>query len=296
MARMSRRQPLVVICNGRTGKALASLSVPNRLYHQWAFSPDSRKFALLSADVAKNKTSERADSPWDTLIGTDFRGPKAPNEAVALRLIDPETGATLRRLDGDFSPHGFAWSPDSRRLLVASMGMNERSPTRDLTCWDAVTGRRLWTREWLPTRHSKVLGMTCSPDGKHVAVTARLTIVGKGFDQVELWLHILETENGKRVLEKKLDRLVGRNRSGAAPAWGPESNRVLAGSVVADAKTGKVLFDLFPDRGDDLAPAFSAVWQPGGKLLAIWQDGNTPVHLIFAETGKTVRQFPRAKP
>jgi len=274
MAQMDAMYGIVVVWDGRTGTALASLSVPGRHYSQWAFSPDGSRLALLTADMTRRAVGERADEPWDK----EIRRHEAAPHAVTLRILDPQTGAVLRRLDGDFLPHRFAWSPDSKQIVTAGMPLSEFGRTRELTCFDAATGRRLWSRPD-PSPDGKVYDLSYGPDGKRLAVMTFRPPNGDAGPQ----LLLLKAESGKQIAET---RFADVDFARPLPAWSPVGGRVLIAGHVRDAD-GRRLFDL-------KETPTGAAWDPTGKVLAVWTRG-TPVRLVSAEDGKQLRQLPEEK-
>jgi WD40 repeat protein len=292
---------VVVVRDGQTGKALTSLTVPGQRPSQWAFSPDGKQLAMISSVMLGGHTS-RAVIPWDEDIHS-LSFVCVPREAIALRLIDPETGAVLRRLDDSFTPHLFAWSPDSKRLMVASKPLAEGSRGQRLTCWEASTRQWPWFADATPPG-STALKMAYSPDGKYVALTTRRKGPHQQAEdraQEEAWLQVVDSRDGKLVLESKLGRPMSWGKEirlwpkdAPVPLWAPAGNRLLVGSRVWDVPSGKVVLDLLPKRTDASESPFNAAWAPDGKLLATWQDA-PPVRVWSVEEGKQLRQLPEEK-
>lgn len=124
----------IIIWNAESGEQLAMRQWEDFIVH-WAFSPDSRKIALVI------RVNNR-----DTVIWWDIEtGEDAP--------------VTLERTDF------FSFSPDSSRLVTVSYNHN-------LVITDIASGRELGSQSLIDDRSSDdkgVLRSCISPDGKHFA-------------------------------------------------------------------------------------------------------------------------------
>jgi hypothetical protein len=258
--------------------------VPDRRYSQWSFSPDSNRLALLTANYGgKGKVG----TPWEDTLGTKNLD-AVPQDTVALRLIDPKTGATLRRIDGKFWPHRFAWSADSKRMVAAGMLPSGRAPTHELACFDTAVGKQHWTVS-NEVQDRRVRDLSFSPDGKHVASMWRTMIAGDTPAE-PLWVQILDADSGRKTVDFKMPRK-RTTLSGDLPplAWAPSGGRLFAAGQVFEAATGKLAFDLNNIRT-------IGAWDPTGKVLAAWVDQSDfrqpVIRLYLAQDGKLLGQIP----
>jgi WD40 repeat protein len=187
-----------------------------------------------------------------------FPGVGAPFFGV-VRLWDPDTGATVRTLQG---PGGeiwaMAWSPDGRRLATVHHPTKQNAAgNAEVRVWDAATGENRFTFAYDP--HFRVssgsVPLAFSPDGGRITMQSGKTVM--------IW----DVAARKEVLT-----LPGQ--TSVPLAWSMDGRRlaVLATAdnnetriVIHDAGTGAVLGKPKSHRGG----VQSLLWSRDGKRLFI---------------------------
>jgi WD40 repeat protein len=240
------------------------LTLPGRIGSA-PFSPDGTKLALTAADgslsVVDSHTGDvllswQAHSDWiediawgpdDKLIATSSGNDLlwgSRNDHTA-KIWEAATGQLLKELPGD-EYLGFsqvAWSPDSSRLVTASM---ERGIS---LIWDRSSGELIRTTP----EQDLILALAYSPDGQKIAVTSYTDLI--------IW----DAITGNEVFRQTL----GHNALGLA--FSPDGQRLATG-----LSDGEILF--FKNTGVGMVeePGFSngdkfvltLAFSPDGALLA----------------------------
>jgi eukaryotic-like serine/threonine-protein kinase len=117
-----------------------------------AWSPDGRHLAVASG---------RADPG-----GLNPR-PGAGSRPPVIELIDLETGATVRRLEGFLEQvRDLHFAPDGRTVYACG-GHWERSESGEVCAWEASTGRQIWRRA---AKLANVWRLALAPDGRTLAL------------------------------------------------------------------------------------------------------------------------------
>jgi WD40 repeat protein len=190
-------------------------------------------------------------------VASVSRFPGAPFIGV-VRLWDPETGATIRTLQG---PGGeiwaLAWGPDGRRLATVHNAHLKAGINAEVRVWDAATGVNSFTFPYDP-RFTVVSGsapLAFSPDGERIAVHSGQT--------VKIW-----------DVAARREVLTLPGQTSRPLAWSPDGRR-LAMLATADnqethiaghdAATGVVLGKPKSHRGG----VQSLLWSRDGKRLFI---------------------------
>ena len=195
---------------------------------------------------------------------------------------------TISQMDGGFVSGPLAWSPDSKRLGVA---------TESAQSWFATTGKGVVN--YGPKRNASVLGVVWSPDGQHVAVTGvfqgvQLYEAGTG----KLWKTYPDSSQASSVsttggyLSAHVT-LSGGSGAGAT-AWSPNGQLMATaffGSYgqtvqVWNTSTGKLVQN-YTGHADGV---YSISWSADGTYVASTSvDGSTQVW--NALTGQRIYDF-----
>jgi WD40 repeat protein len=233
----------VRVWNPRTGGETRHLQGPHRLAGtRLALSRDGKYVAcgcLATGDEDEDtRRSAVAAVVWDVAGG---------QEVLAVR------GHTAHVF-------GLAFSPDGRRLAVASHGL--------VQVVDVRTGRELLA---IRNHTGGVSSVAFSPDGLHLAGT--------------FWglpLRVWDATTGREVLTQ------GQKVFGARVAFSPDGRRLTTGSIeravqVREFPSGREVFTLRGHRGGIEQVSFS----PDGKWLAT-ASSDTTVKVWDAQTGREV--------
>ena len=234
-----------------------------------AFTPGGRSLlarghdgSVRFWDVAAGRVIRRLKGPGD-LRGADWAA--SPDGSVlarwgsdrGLRLVDAVTGKELRRLPCDPIVALVHFSPDGKRLAVASLvdTVTTRVTVRLL---DAATGKEIY--KWPVAAALEFLAF--SPDGQTLAGVRRGPLVHRPKDQrVHLW----STVTGK---ERTLTLAVRPAWIGAA-AFSPDGRVLALGTVdgticLVELSSGQVRGRLEGHRSTVLRLVFA----PDGRTLA----------------------------
>jgi len=183
----------VYVCDARTGKQLSRLGSDEHFsaVHEVLFLPDGRLLASVSMSFAR--TELRIHEPRSGKKLATVESPVGHVHALALSadrqriavagargtaILDTPTLHTRLSFQGTGNVMDVAWTPDGKRLVVAS------NPDT-LAVWDALTGAQV-TQLIKPAsrvvrdghnKHARSVGV--SPDGK--------LLVSGGGNEVELW-------------------------------------------------------------------------------------------------------------
>lgn len=190
------RMPLH-IWDGRDGSLRANLAMDYRKLHTASFSPDSKRLALVVHD----------------------RNELGVESARVVRVVDPETGATLAALPGSRPPDAFCWTPDSKRLVIATESDRIR-------CLEAETGDEVWN---VPRPRETSLGpFTHQPGGSLIAFTVVET--DRTTDKRTTTLHVLDSATGKPAWTVKGVEAAGYLSE--VVTWSPDGKYVVRGVIV----------------------------------------------------------------
>jgi WD40 repeat protein len=191
---------------------------------------------------------------------TDQYGDPLPDGAVA-RM------GTARFRAGPYLS-GFAFSPDGKTIVTASMGGT-------LTVWEAATGKPL---RRIDTDLEGALAAALAPDGKTVAAAGPKGVVGLWDVASGKCLRRLEGEDG-------LTWTVAFSPDGKTLATGGEARSVYLWDLTRTPKDPDE-----PRRCSAGAPVRSVAFSPDGKILAV--AGDRPQVLLFEPiTGKELRHL-----
>jgi hypothetical protein len=214
--------------------------------------------------------------------------------AVNLYIADASTGRVIRRLtrsavDPHFQSLQFlasagAWSPDSRRLAVATV----RAGRPVLAIFDADSGDV--TQEIRLDERGEIFQPTWSPDGRHLAFAAQIGGL------TDLFVYDLDTNRRQRLTHDAFADL--------QPAWSPDSRRLAfvtdrftshldtldfgAFSLAEmDVTTGAIAHLETGTTGNALDPQ----WDPDGASLLFLSDatGRPEVYRLDVARGSSER-------
>jgi len=203
---------------------------------------------------------------------------------ATVQIVDIETGTqaaslpTRLRNPLDASFPCFSWSPDGLSLaLFGSFNEVQASRRFDLEVWDLTSGtKRL---EWSCRR---IHGLAWSPDNR------RLAVRGYGDTGDGVYLHVLDTSTGVRLL--KLELGVG---NGIEPvAWNPNGRQLMGGNAdgeirIWETATGRLLRTARPFSSGMV----SLAWHASGIRVAV-RGVNTAVKLLDPNTGQELMTLP----
>jgi WD40 repeat protein len=206
---------------------------------------------------------------------------------------------------------GIAWSPDGSQLAALHRAPPNELGTlgydRNLTIWDARTGKRRFTVT-LGATASFNYSIAWAPDGTRLAAvsdqevqlldarTGKLDRVLKGHVGPMAWSHdgtrlasrdmqgslkIWDVAAGKATLDIKT------NVGSELLSWSPDDSRLVSGGLTGrlafwDTASGKRLAE-----GDAYAQIFCVAWSPDGMRLAFGTD-RAEVTVADAATGKAL--------
>ncbi len=237
-----------------------------------------------------------------------------------VKVWDAQSGRELLTRKG--GGIGMAFSPDGKRLAVASPVVARGGPEGTVTVWDAQTGQELLS---LKGHTGNVESLAFSPDGK------RLASVSRGWDEkqskyvpgeMKLWdaqtgqellslkgggSHVTFILDGKRLASAGVgavkvwdaqtgQELLSLKADGDTVAISPDGKRLAGDSSgsgegwtvkVWDAQTGQVLLTL---RGHNGQQVNSVTFSRDGKRLAS-AGGDRTVKVWDAQTGQVLLTY-----
>ena len=253
-AAMREQGPVIVVRDIKTGAetVIGGLTTPAS---KLAWSPDGATLAYLMFAPAAPRVIGDLPAPPE---GAQWKpGPVViergyyradgmgliPSGAMHLYIAPASGGDPVRitKDDSGFPPFeggAFAWTPDSRALVVSLIRKTEHEILQGAMY---ETGLYLFPAdggdsELLIDRPGPEVSPAVSPDGRHVAYVGYEDKGGQIFTNSKL--SVLDLETGKtRVLSEKLDRSV------AEPAWSSDGTQIYA--IYADRGVTKLaLFGL----------------------------------------------------
>ena len=127
------------VWDARTGREELTFRNHKRIVFSVAFSPDGRRIASGSAQLAADEPSYL--KVWDATTGQE--------------VLDPQGGGS--------NASCVAFSPDDGRWIVTG------DVKGDVTVWDAATGKRRHTLPPLPDHAGGVFSLAFSRDGRRLA-------------------------------------------------------------------------------------------------------------------------------
>jgi serine/threonine protein kinase/WD40 repeat protein len=207
-----------------TGKVLLELNSnpprsPLRNHTEVAFSPDSRRFAAITALPGNSTPSSRGRAQvWDLDTGKEVCAPLDANDLA----------------ESPFSPNG------ARLIAVRLAGGIVR-----ISVWDLARGAELaW---WAMPQGTVLQALTCSPDGARVAgVTGERPPRVEGLIShieprgVTLW----EIPSGKELHTLPLARPAGAGTAWLRVFFSPEGSRLAVERLPSDYRSGAAGSDL----------------------------------------------------
>ncbi|MEU6237653.1 trypsin-like peptidase domain-containing protein, partial [Kitasatospora sp. NPDC047058] len=245
------------------------------------FSPDSRTFAIASADgtarlwdVATGKTTATLTHPTgpvhSVVFSPDGHTLATTSDDGTARLWDVATGKTTATLTNPTGPvHSVVFSPDGHTLATAG----NYDGTAQL--WDTATGKLIST---LTGHTDTVYSVVFSPDG-HTLATAR------SFDgTARLW----DVATGKLI-----STLTGHTDTVYSVVFSPDSRTFATTSdstaQLWDTATGKLISTLTGHTDT----VYSVVFSPDGRTLATTSSDGT-ARLWDVATDKTTATLTHA--
>ena len=188
----------------RDGSLATNLTLERRKVLDIAFRPDDRWLALLIQDHLETGAAE---------------GP-------VLRVLDPETGATLSAIRNLQAPRSVVWVQDGKQLIVTE----KRLDTERIRCLDATTGAEVWKLE--APAGGTVGGVAVQPHGNLVACT----VVEFEEDpwMRRLSLHVLDAATGKPAWNATPVQSAARTWVWSGVMWSPDGKYLLRGSLVPE--------------------------------------------------------------
>jgi WD40 repeat protein len=279
------------------GAEVLTLRGHTHLVQDVAFSPEGARLASASADGSV-KVWDLTTHPVTTTTGPNAAtvdqvawAPDGKTLAItcvddlrgggySVRVLDADTGYTLRRLSGHTNMlWAVAYSPDGRRLVSASTDGTAR-------VWDARTGRPLLVFRGHPPRPEKPGHITFSIDGSGVNAVAfnpdgKRVASGAWDGTVLLW------DPGTGKVERTLKGHKGGVRQ---VAFSPDGRRLASAGVdgrvvVWDPAGGRQVHTLGSHKGG----AWSVAFDHRGRLLASGGRWDGAIRIWEVEGGKQVR-------
>jgi len=279
-------QNKLVFWDTDSGKQIKTLPGLNDMWAFMYFTPDSRtlfigtwKQEVIVWDWQKGTQRRIALLPRNIGLGSDFHGRVSPDgkllsvgsagKGELLGVYELATGRVLHRLI--CHPTASTFSPDGKRLIVASSTNDKQAREAVIRVFDVATGKEA-AQFPLGHQNASFFSLAASPDGKTLAC---------GFSDHSC---LLDLTTG-RVVHPLPDRPI-------QIAFSPDGKRLIADMGyrlrIWDPVTGKAIHDHPGDFGWELAMAVS----PDGRLLAAadWMDQS--VALWDTASGRLLRQLP----
>lgn len=252
------------------GQQVASIEGDLAAVRGLAFSPDSRKIALMASgelavyDATNGELFRQLPESGGCQYGVSIGGPSDREYVTAasdhlVQLWDAQTGKRLQGLDGLLGPPSAASvSPDG----TAVCGVSHTA----IVVWDLASGRA--THQW-SSAPASTLTIAWSPTGSHIASG--------------------DIEGGYRIWDAVSGELVRFVRAHDGPiyslAFSPDGSRLLTGGADRLAKVWR-LDSPYPvlTLREHGAAVMSVQWAPNGQTL------------ITTDAERTVRRWDSGQP
>jgi dipeptidyl aminopeptidase/acylaminoacyl peptidase len=271
------------------GEARALTDVPQGV-QDFAWSPDSRRLALIIADPQRPTGAPRPKHPPPIVterfhFKVDVDGYLGAQRSH-LYLFEISTSQLTQLTSGETDESVPAWSPDGRQVAFVSQRTGEanRDGKIDLQLVEARAGaavRRLAQLDGAYGDTPAGLRPQWSPDGRRIAYLQGGE--AKWIYYAPLQLALIDVASGAVTLPAPIDRWFSQLR------WAPDGKSVLAlveqSRVVnlsrVDLASGKVT-PLTPGSRYDAGFAVS----PQGRIVVLGGDDVTPYELAALERGR----------
>ena len=244
-----------------------------------------RYTALLAASVLLLSAAIASAEDWPA-----FRGPRGDGISKETGLLDNFPATGLKKLWSDTVGIGYS-SPvavDGKVYLFSTVLDNDGLQKDTLKCYDADTGKTLWTASYNNAWTGAYPGTRCSPliEGDRI-----YTYGGAG--DLAAW----EIASGKSVWQAN----VLKQTDSTPCQWGQASNPLIIGNLIyvqcgkngpvavaVNKTSGKIVWQSEKGLGGYTQPVLADV--EGTKQLIIF--GGDNIWAMNPETGKTIWKYP----